>query len=327
MSEEQVIQNTEVSQDNASDLAPPAESQHLADKMIKEALDEVRSQPTPEKEETELEKPKGYNRVDVDNPEVQDRINYLYKQVKSSDETNKVIRTEYGKIADALAIANQQIESLTSRQVKQDDSDALQHIRNEMKRFRELGDDEQADKYNEMLIDLKATQKLKEHEALQRKSYLEAQQQYLQQQQQQAPKFSKEEVDYATSLRDEKDETGTPLRPWMQADNKDLRLAQTLAADLVADREKKGEPVVLKDVFAELDRIMFEKHGIKSKKPTPKQPEVLSGLNLTAPTKNVPIKLSDAEKFAARKLNVSTEQYAKSKMMAEKYSRVSIDDL
>ena len=314
MSNEELIQN----QEEEVQSSPDAE---VAEKMIEDALHQMRSAPKENKEEEhkQEEKPKGYDRVDVSDPKIKDRIDYLYKQVKASDETNRVVRSEYQKVAQALEYATRELEELKSRQVKNDEDARLQHLRGEMKRARELGDDDAADKFSELIAEFKAEQKISQRDAENNKRYQEYQASQRQQQQQQP--FSQEEVEYANSLKDELAEDGSPLRPWMRADDKDFKVAQLLAAEIVTEKK-----LPLKEALQELDRLMFEKRGIAPKKNTPKSPEVLSGLNLTAPPKSNQIKLTDAEKFAARKLNVTAEAYAKSKAMAEKYTRVSIDD-
>jgi hypothetical protein len=311
----------EPSQDNTTTEQPTAQN---AEAMIKEALQQAKEAPKEEVTVEEPKKPAGYERVEINDPKVQERLNYLYKQVKSSDETNQILRQEHSKIAKALEITLQKIDLIEQKKAKDDEDGAVKQLKSQIRHARDLGNDDEAERLDEMLIELKAEQKINQYEAKKQQQFIEQQKQLAAEQ----PIFSKDEVSYAESLKEEKQENGEPLRPWMQANDKDFQRAQRLAANIVRDMEVDGKKIELKEVFDELDAIMFAKRNIVPSKVkiTQANAEVLSGRNTITPPRRDEVKLSEAQRYAARKLGINEKAYAKSVSLAARADSISIDD-
>ena len=88
----------------------------------------------------EKEDPPKY--VETDNPDIQKRINYLYKQVKSSDERNELLVEHNKKLAEKLEeIENQQRKYSTDIENSRDNN-AIIDLKNQIRQAREDGEED-----------------------------------------------------------------------------------------------------------------------------------------------------------------------------------------
>jgi len=309
----QEVVNAESTLDNAIAAIKSESNKPQTFEEVKEEVKEEKRETLklPVKEEAEKESFDPREFVDVNDPQVQKKINYLYKQVKTSDESNNLLKDELLRLTSTLEekgkneeILARKLFAIENRFSKQDEETTLTQLRSQYNEAIGNYDYESAARINEKLVDFKTEIKLAEV--------------LNQQQVQNNPKpkavanqeYSPQEVAEANRIVLEKNDDGSLVRPWLQKG--DPREAD--AIDLAAAVSNKfirqtGKRPSLSTVMSEVDKMM----GLNSSpKESLRYPPVLSS-NTTigssqASQANV---LSDLQRSYAAKLGIDEKSYAR----------------
>lgn len=310
-----------------TDQSPEQEVQNVLESIragnTQETPQQDQSQEAPQ-EQTEGEQPEAdqpewikEERVEIDDPKIQKRLDNLYKQVKRGDSTRDMLRGQLKEVNDALNTLyerNQQLEqwaiSQQERQNKNDDESAMKSLRAQWKQALDSGDDDRVVELNEKIAEIKAEQKIKQW-----------QQNVQAQQRQQAPQPpaqsdgwspSQEDAAYVMSLTNELDQRGNFKRPWLQPGHADFDVAIAEANAIATKSRGKGQPITMQAVMAELDKRMMGQMA--------QQPAHASVLSSSMP--NMPsgpsAMLSDDERHVARKLGLDEKEYKRMRLQLSK---------
>lgn len=257
----------------------------------------------------------GNKPVKIDDPVIRKRIDYLYKQVKSSDEANFSLRQQQQDLEDALEKALKKIDTLTSKQQKEEDNSAVDVIRQKIRQARALGDDDKADELNEMLIELKTEQKLRQ--ANEKKEDVKKPQV----KQQDASPFLAEEVNYVDTLRYEVGEDGEFTRPWLHKGDANFDFAVEQGARIAKKYDQLGKQVSIATIMGELEKVMIA----KQKKEGAVSHSVLPSSKGKPKDEN--IRMNDRQAYVWKKLGLKEDQYNKRVALLAKAKSVSLDDI
>ena len=265
--------------------APVAEPAPVPDEVeITDAEQEAAPQTEPE---TKPFDPKT-DKVEFNTPEQQEKFNYMYKQTKMSDARNQML-------TELLQTQQKQLDELQSRFSKTDSAEAERILMNSIRAAKESGDIDAELKATTELIDFKADKKVN---ALQKQSP----QQPLQQESQ--------DTKYVTSLMQETDHSGQPVRPWLYEGHPEFEGAINSLQDIAF--KYIGDPQALQKSMTDLDNLMREKMTPKKPviQPQVRAPNPMHSGNLTNSPPKPTIKMSRAELDIARKLGVDPKRYA-----------------
>lgn len=271
------------------------------------------------------DKPPGYDPVDLDGlpdeikGQIQERMNYLYKQAKSGQENTNELQRHNQDLANALDNAVQRLGDLeknvgtiNERTVKEEYDREMDVLRGKLKDARDTGDDEQADKIqlliNEKLVEAQVATKLKEKEVSEETKQDVAS----------SPALSQEDSNYIEGLRRGVDGID---RPYMGRDKELTAKAQTYGAKTAdAYFMKYGSEMPIRMLFPLIDKYMQGDGQANS------APSVLSseGSNLTQNRQGA--KLSEEQKRTMSRLGVSEDEASKRAANIATASRVSIED-
>lgn len=245
---------------------------------------EVEEAETPEVAEPEEIDPN--ERVEITDPKVQARLNNLYKQTKMSDARNKMM-------LDANVKLLEKVEELEKRFSQTDHAEAEKILTARLKEARSEGDEDKELKILNELIDFRADAKNAKKAAPKPTA---------------EPIQADPEVRYVLELAEEKDESGAPVRPWLNQSHPQFKSA-TIQAEMIGQRifAETGE-IDIPSVMQELDKAM-------AKRPTPKptrQPDPMGG-NLTNRNTAPKLKLSPDEAAICAKLGIKPEAYIANK--------------
>jgi hypothetical protein len=226
------------------------------------------------------------DRVDFDKPEQQEKFDYVYKQLKMSDNRNAML-------TDFLQKQQEQLDKLNSRFVENDTQEAEKVLTEKIRLARENDDHEAYDKAFQELVDFKATKiidkKVNEYAAKESQTELA-------------------QAKYVASLMEEKDDTGQYKRPWLQEGHPEFDNSLSQLAVIAYKYQK--DPDVLQKSLKELDQIMGSK---KTTQEPPKQnraPNPMQGSNLTNYKPKDKVTMTRAEIEIAKKLGVDPKRYA-----------------
>lgn len=273
----QVQEETVVTQSVVEAPAPELEIVEIPD---------TETDDTPDAPEARRFDPKT-DRVDFSTPEQEAKFNYVYKQVKMSDARNAML-------TEMLQTQQSQLDDLKTRFSNTDSADAEKMLFNKIKSARDSGDDAAEFAALNELVEFKADKKISAFKP----------------QPQQPPQINNE-TQYITGLIQETDDSGAPLRPWLQEGHPDFMTAVNLLETKISP-QFKGDPLYLQKSMYELDQIMRN----KMTDTPPKQqaqtrtPNPMQGSNLTNVTKKPTIKMTRQELDIARKLGVDPKKYA-----------------
>jgi hypothetical protein len=279
----------------------------------KEEIKEEAEEPDISSDEDEQFDPKEF--VEIESPQIQKKINYLYKQVKSGGEVNAMLRHELQKLTGALeqkdvnekTLAKKLFE-IENRFNKQDEDSILSNLRNQYKAALEEGNYDDVQKINEKILDFKTEQKLNAVIANQKVAEEQAK-----------PKTQQfysdpQDVSDANSLTSEKSEDGSLLRPWLQANHPQFQDVVDVVAAMSNKYIRKGQRPSLSSIMQEVDKMMGVNKKGTSKETTLKHPAVLSSnTTIGAQSENQESKLSNLERSYANKLGIDEKSYAKIK--------------
>lgn len=246
-----------------------------------------------EEQETQPEQKKfdpKKDRVDFDKPEQQEKFDYVYKQLKMSDNRNAML-------TDFLEKQQEQLDKLTSRFSETDYAEAERTLVEKIRVARENDDFETYDKTilelaefrNDRKFEKKFQEKVNAITAKERESEVA-------------------QAKYVASLMEETDESGQYKRPWLQENHPEFQAALGQLAGIAYKYQK--DPDVLQKSMKELDEIMASK---KPPQEPPKQnraPNPMQGSNLTNYKPKDTVKMTRAEIEIAKKLGVDPKRYA-----------------
>lgn len=250
----------------------------------------VAESPAQQSQETSS-RPAGYDPVDpvtASPEEVQQRINYLYRQVREGQkETNHYKTMMAQKIDELVGGLGTVVNHIQDKTFSDTEASLTQQIRTAF----ESGDVNAMLAAQTKLTDLKVEQKIGKH--LPQKQQQVQQPQY---QQYEESSLSPQDEAVVSAWQDETDESGTPLRPW--AKNRgteakpDTQYLAALAEAAAVINSPRFANLSMAEKMAEVDRRM----GVKS---NPRQ-SVMGG-SLTNGRKSAKINLSpEAERIAVR---------------------------
>lgn len=250
------------------------------------------------------DKPAGYHPVDVEDPAIKDRINYLYKQVKSSGKD----LNQYRSLAAEQA---RMIEELTANQgaivnhlQEKTFTDTEVQVKAQYKAAYESGDVNAMMDANDKLAEIKARKIAAEQrpkprqETRQQNAYFDASVSNATSQAVANGEFSQEDASVTNAWASETDERGEALRPWINNSTGDPNDPDPdyVKAWVIANKvfnDPKAQSWTINQKLAEVDKRM----GIG--KSSGKQ-SVMGGA-LTGKPKAASISLSpEAEKIAVR---------------------------
>jgi hypothetical protein len=305
----------------SNDVQPQANSSLPdGDALLNEALDKMKGTPAPletaeasesqdlgdgEKEQKAATAP-GF--VNVDDPKIKERIDYLWRKERQSEERNELLVRELKKVTDRLAEQESKREKQEREHEKVKDKTAIDHIKAQIKQAMEIGDDDRVSDLYESLADAKAEQKLRDAE------YLRNEKEKKVEKPTNTPDqiFTQSDVEYVGYLQSETDDNGVQKRPWLNEDSPDNERAVKEGDRIYKDLYNSlGRKPTIYQVMKELDKAMSG-----SAKQQPKTQAVLSGNNSASPrTANAP--LSEAERRIAHKLRLGKTDAESEKLYAE----------
>lgn len=247
-------------------------------------------------------RPAGYEPVSLDDlppekqKEIDDRINYLYRQVKDHERTNREYKTiaqqQSAAIDELMNGVGQVVNHLHGRQAAESEASLMQ----EMQTAWESGDNKTYLEKQNKLLDLK----LQQRQQPQQPQKTQAQQQ----QQSTASPITDTDTRIIEAWQSEKDERGQPLRPWVQTDDPNDPDPDFVKALTVAKRVWEKNPhKTAQENLAEVDRIMGTKQNGGG------QTVLRGGLN--TPGKRSTIRLTPTQEKIAIKTKYGAKQGAK----------------
>lgn len=317
----QDLASAEASLDNAlsslktgSEPEPKRETLKLPKKEVaKEEIKDAEEIITPDDQEFD---PKEF--VEVESPQIQKKINYLYKQVKSGGEVNALLRNELQKLTNALVQKEvnektlaKKLFDIENRFNKQDEDTILSDLRQKYRIALEDGNYDDAQKINEKILDFKTEQKL--NAVIGNQKVAEEQDKPKTQQIYSDP----QDVTDANNLTSEKSEDGSLLRPWLQPNHPQFQDVVDIVAAISNEYIRKGQKPSLSTVMQKVDKMMDVNKKGTSKETTLKHPAVLSSnTTIGVSSEDQESKLSNLERSYASKIGIDEKSYAKMKKYA-----------
>lgn len=256
--------------------------------------------------------------VETEEPNIQKRINELYRDKKVQEERNLLLQDELKRIVESAEERERylfdELQKIQNRNSQQDEEVALLTLRKSYQEAIENMDYTKALEINEKIVDFKTEQKLN--------NILKAKAVEKPSQKKQSFTYSdpRDEVD-AIKFQNETDESGNLARPWLQPSHPKFDDVVDMMAAVSNSYIRKGQRPTISLVMSEVDRFM----GIGTPKGISNQgqsshlkhsPVLSSNTTLNASPENQINKLSDLERTYASKLGVSEKDY----MRLRKYS-------
>lgn len=223
-------------------------------------------------------------RVEFSTPEQQKKFNDLYKQVKMSDARNRMQQDMLQKAMDKLG-------EFEKRFSQTDHAEAERILNTRLKEARDSGDEEKADQILQEIIDFRVDSKLNGKK-------------------EEKPKvdpMADPDVRTVVQFAQETDDSGRPLRPWIDATHPQHANAMKLAGAVAMDVNAEYGYVDIGEVFRRMDEGMKRKAAPQGNS---RAPDPMRG-NLTNNNNKGKIKLSPQELAIANKLGVKPEEYLK----------------
>ena len=260
--------------------------------------------------------------VETDNPEVQQRINELYKKTKISEEQNSLLKDELMRMTEGFETREMQLQNqlreLQNRYIEDDRNKTLTDLRNQYTEAVSELNLEEAQKINEKILDFK-------YEAKYNDFFNKIQQQ------QQVSKPVKQEfynnpndAVEANKLVFEKNENNEFVRPWLQENHPEFNNVVDMMAAISNKYIRKNERPSISVVMQEIDKMMGVGQNKGNSNTTLKHAPVLSSNATLNAGSEQTIKLSDLEKSFAHKMGVSEKDYARMRKISNS-GPISID--
>lgn len=252
--------------------------------------------------------------VQTDEPEVQKRINELYKNEKVANEKAILLQDELRRIADNAEQREnfllEKLNKIEGRYIEQDDEAALSSLRLQYNEAIQNMDYDTASKINEKIVDFKTEKKI--NTILTEKNRAENNQR---QQVKPKPVYSDphDEAD-ANRFQSEKAGDGSLARPWLQPNHPQFQDVIDVMAAISNGFIRKNQRPSLSAVMEKVDKWM----GLGNQKGSSNQdsssslkhaPVLSSNTTLQASSDNQANKISDLERTYAAKLGVSDKDY------------------
>lgn len=254
--------------------------------------------------------------VETDEPEVQRRINELYKESRVANERNSLLQDELLKVAqrseEREAFLISELNKIQNRHTQQDNEATLSDLRKQYNDFIQNFDYENAAKINEKIVDFKTEEKL--NAILNERKVAENNQK--QQVRRQQPVYSDpQDVADADRFQTEKASDGSLARPWLQPNHPEFQNVVDVMAAISNGFIRKGQRPSLSAVMSQVDKYM----GLGNQQGSPNQgqapsplkhaPVLSSNTALNVSPDNQANKISDLERSYATKLGVSEKDY------------------
>lgn len=190
----------------------------------------------------------GQDRVDfrtASPEEIEARFNRMYRQVKATDENQRV----QGQVLEKILKDKQVLEAKLR---DQEGKDAIQTVRERIKTARDNGNVDEEDRYRDQLVTL--TTELEVAKRLPATPVAEAPMPQRQPASDPYGTLSPSDVAEITRWGDAEDTNGNLLRPWTKEGNRRTGLATTLLAQVLA--QTASEPMTMAEKLALVDDQM-----------------------------------------------------------------------
>lgn len=220
-------------------------------------------------------------------PEQQKKFNDVYKQVKMSDERNKIL-------TQMLETQQAQLDELKQRFSKTDQAEAENILKTRLQEAREYGD---------LDMEMKILKEINDFY-----SGAKAQPEQKQVKKQEINLPEEPEARYVVALAQETDDSGQPLRPWLSENHPRYKTMLTQASIIAAEFDARGEAADITIVMKELDKRMNAKQNTRAPDP------FSANLTTSRASSNIKPKLSAQEKAIAAKLGMSEADYLDGKL-------------
>lgn len=241
-------------------------------------------------EEAAPPRKKGSDFVQVDNPKVKERIDYLYLQARSSDERNRMLERQNKELAEALKRLDHNVATIEKKSRESNENQEVTRIKEQIRDARELGDVARELELNDLLIDIRAEQKSRASAADQKPST-----------QAPADPRTQQDANYIEYLATERDPVGNFKRPYLQSWHPENNRAANEAANIAQEFARAGRNVTLPEIMTELERRM-NPTGTSESSP------VLN--NKRSGPERKQTALSSDQRAIARKMGISEKDYA-----------------
>lgn len=326
---ENEISNPESLLDSALDAIKTSKSQIFKDEELEKEQEPIQEPERetlklPERSNDEFKKDSKF--VETDNPEVQQRINELYKKQRTAEETNALLRDELLRLTENFeqkeGYLQSQLQQVQNRFNQQDENLVLTQLRNQYKEAIENFEYDKAQEINEKIVDFKTEQKL---QLLLDKQKIVPE--IKQQQPKKQPTFADpKDVIEADKLTSERTETGDLKRPWLQPNHPQFDDVVDMMAAISNKYIRKNQRPYLPTIVEEVEKFM----GLGQNKGTLQNtlrhaPVLSSNAILNAGSDNQANKLSDLERSYAAKLGVSEKDYARMRKISSS-GPISLDN-
>jgi len=261
--------------------------------------------------------------VETDNPEVQQRINELYKKTKISEEQNSLLKDELMRMTEGFETREMQLQNqlreLQNRYIEDDTNKTLTDLRKQYQDAISNFEYDKAQEINEKILDFKT--EIKYNDFLNK----------IQQQPKQVNKPVKQEfynnpndAVEANKLVFEKNENNEFVRPWLQENHPEFNNVVDMMAAISNKYIRKNERPSISVVMQEIDKMMGVGQNKGNSNTTLKHAPVLSSNATLNAGSEQTIKLSDLEKSFANKMGVSEKDYARMRKISNS-GPISID--
>lgn len=279
---------------------PQESSSEIVEEITSTQEDEARSP----SEAAEVKKKKGQDFVKVDDPQVKERIDFLYLQAKSSDEKNRLLLEQNAKLQEVLQGLSKDVSSIKSETRQKQEDTQISQIKNDLKEAWSIGDFDKAAELNDTLLRIAVEQNsrlLSETSKAEEKSIPKPR----------VDEGAIKDAKYVDFLANEKDETGNLRRPYLQNWHPKNDEAAQEAAKIATEFSQSGRNLSLQDVMKELDRRMV---------PSEKSSDGVLSSNRNSSPKKV-VNLSQQERVIAKKMGISESDWIAQKEILEKSGR------
>ena len=300
------LSDAEASLDSAlSQMKAPQEE------FSKEETNEPENEPQrPEREEqtNDAPKKKGADFVDIKDPEIKDRVNYLYLQAKSADEKNKLLLEQNKKLQEKLEGLSKDVSSIKNDTRQKQEDFEIKNIKSQLKEAWAVGDFDRAADLNDNLVQLAAEQ--------QRRLLMEVSKAEETKPKETIPEMdqrSRQDAQFIDFLAKEKDSQGNLMRPYLNEWHPENNRAANEAAKIATEFAQAGRQTTIAEIMRELDRRM------KPSNPASSDNVLTSSRNDQSPKKTSD--LSAEERTMARKMGISEKDWAMQKELLRRERR------
>ena len=266
--------------------------------------------PKPEREEqAEVTKKKGADFVDIKDPEIKDRVNYLYLQAKSADEKNKLLLEQNKKLQEKLEGLSKDVSTIQNETRQKREDSEIKNIKAQLKEAWAVGDFDRAADLNDNLVQLAAEQQRRLLMEVSKAEETKPKEPTIPEMDQR----SRQDAQFIDFLSKEKDNQGNLIRPYLNEWHPDNNRAANEAAKIATEFAQAGRQTTIAEVMRELDRRMKPANQSSAD-------NVLSSNRGEQPQKKN-VDLSAEERVMARKMGISEKDWATQKELLRRERR------